>query len=65
MADQARSKIIEDNPIGNGLDAFCASFKSIGEGAYLRCTPEVLKQLGEEGEKDNGGLLQRSPLTIT
>ena len=29
MADQLRSKIIKDNPIGKGLDAFRASFNSV------------------------------------
>jgi hypothetical protein len=43
--------IIKDNPIGNGLDAFRASFSSICEGAGVSCTPDSLEQLGQEGEK--------------
>jgi len=44
-------KIIKDNPIGNGLDAFRASFSSICEGASVSCTPDSLEQLGQKGEK--------------
>ncbi|KAK3369427.1 hypothetical protein B0T24DRAFT_658840 [Lasiosphaeria ovina] len=48
MADQPRSEIIKDNPIGKGLDAFRASFSSICEGASVSCTPDALEQLGQE-----------------
>ncbi|RMD42513.1 hypothetical protein DV735_g2633, partial [Chaetothyriales sp. CBS 134920] len=48
MGNQPQSKIIEDNPIGNGLDAFRASFNSICEGASISCTPDALDQLGQE-----------------
>ncbi|KAK0610050.1 hypothetical protein B0T17DRAFT_593872 [Bombardia bombarda] len=48
MADQLRSKIIKDNPIEKGLDAFRASFSSICEGASVSCTPDALEQLGQE-----------------
>lgn len=48
MADQARSQIIEDNPIGKGLDAFCASFNSICGNKRILST-DALGQLGQEG----------------
>ncbi|KAH6869569.1 hypothetical protein B0T10DRAFT_418334 [Thelonectria olida] len=48
MGGQPQSKIIEDNPIGNGLDAFRASFNSICKGAGISCTPDALDQLGQE-----------------
>jgi hypothetical protein len=44
-------KIIKDNPIGNGLDAFRASLSSKCEGASVSCTLDSLEQLGQEGEK--------------
>ncbi|KAK3383803.1 hypothetical protein B0T24DRAFT_688486 [Lasiosphaeria ovina] len=48
MDDPPRSKIISDNPIGNGLDAFRASFSSACESANLSCTLDTLEQLGQE-----------------
>ncbi|KAK0704195.1 hypothetical protein B0T21DRAFT_397094 [Apiosordaria backusii] len=48
MTDQLQSKIIDENPIGNGLDAFRASFNSICKGALISCTPDALEQLGQE-----------------
>ncbi|KAM9873871.1 hypothetical protein VDGL01_12050 [Verticillium dahliae] len=48
MRDQAQTKIIEDNPIGNSLDAFRASFNSIYEGTSISCIPEALERLGQE-----------------
>ncbi|KAK0621805.1 serine/threonine-protein kinase Sgk2 [Bombardia bombarda] len=48
MADQLRSKIIKDNPIGKGLDAFRALFSSICEGANISGTLDALEQLGQE-----------------
>jgi hypothetical protein len=47
MAD--RSKIIEENPIGKGLDTFRSLFKSICEGANIACTSSALGQFGREG----------------
>ncbi|KAK0728902.1 hypothetical protein B0T26DRAFT_810694 [Lasiosphaeria miniovina] len=47
MADQ-QLNIIKDNPIGNGLDAFRASFSSVCEGAGVLYTPDALEQLGQE-----------------
>ncbi|RYC78653.1 hypothetical protein BFJ63_vAg18473 [Fusarium oxysporum f. sp. narcissi] len=48
MGVQPQSRIIEDNPIGDGLNAFRASFKSICEGASLPCTLDALEQLSQE-----------------
>ncbi|KAH7016041.1 uncharacterized protein B0I36DRAFT_425519 [Microdochium trichocladiopsis] len=48
MADQARSQIIKENPIGKGLDAFRASFSLICEGASVPCTPDSLGRLDRE-----------------
>ncbi|KAH8743581.1 hypothetical protein F5883DRAFT_40734 [Diaporthe sp. PMI_573] len=45
MADQPRSKIIEDNPIGNGLDAFRASFNTACADREIPCTLDALGQL--------------------
>ncbi|KAK5652988.1 hypothetical protein OQA88_9468 [Cercophora sp. LCS_1] len=47
MADQL-SKIIEENPIGNGLDAFRASFSSICKGASVSYTPDAVERLGHK-----------------
>ncbi|RMI96310.1 hypothetical protein CDV36_016325, partial [Fusarium kuroshium] len=52
MRNESQSKVIEDNPIGNGLDAFRASFNSICEGASISSTPEVLEQLEQEDVQD-------------
>ncbi|RSL39791.1 hypothetical protein CEP51_016769, partial [Fusarium floridanum] len=52
MRNESQSKVIEDNPIGNGLDAFRASFNSICEGASISPTPEVLEQLEQEDVQD-------------
>ncbi|RSL38977.1 hypothetical protein CEP51_016856, partial [Fusarium floridanum] len=48
MRNESQSKVIEDNPIGNGLDAFRASFNSICEGAGIPCSPDALDKLGQE-----------------
>lgn len=61
MTDQPRSKIIKNNPIGKGLDAFRASFNLICEGASIPCTPDALVQLGQEGKSEQ--LYQGAPLT--
>ena len=53
MADQDRSIIIKDNPIGNGLDVFRASFNSVCNGASISCNPDALEQLGQEGKQQN------------
>ncbi|RSL79330.1 hypothetical protein CEP52_017537, partial [Fusarium oligoseptatum] len=52
MGDQPQSKIIEDNPIGNGLDTFRGYFSSICEGARVSCTPDALEQLEQEDVQD-------------
>ncbi|KAK3353872.1 serine/threonine-protein kinase Sgk2 [Lasiosphaeria hispida] len=49
MVDAQQSKIIKDNPIGKGLDAFRASFSSICEGGNAsRSPPDALEQLERE-----------------
>lgn len=48
MADRPRSKIIEENPIGKGLDALYASFNSVCENRRIPCTPDALGQLDQE-----------------
>ncbi|KAG6980603.1 hypothetical protein FocnCong_v007859 [Fusarium oxysporum f. sp. conglutinans] len=52
MGNQPQSKIIEDNPIGNGIDAFRCSFSSICERAHLSCIPDALDQLEHEDVQD-------------
>jgi len=50
MTDQAQSEILENNPIGKGLDAFRTSFNSICEDRSISCTPDAVGQLGQEGK---------------
>ncbi|KAB5511550.1 hypothetical protein GE09DRAFT_916767, partial [Coniochaeta sp. 2T2.1] len=45
-----RSKIIDEHPIGKGLDAFRASFNSMCKGANISCTPDALERLGRDGK---------------
>lgn len=52
MADRSQPEIIKDNPIGNGLDTFRASFNLVCDGASISCTVDALDQLGQEGKKD-------------
>ncbi|KAL2158244.1 hypothetical protein VTH06DRAFT_4564 [Thermothelomyces fergusii] len=47
-AIQRHLSVIEQNPIGIGLDAFRASFKSICDTASLSCTSNALQELDEE-----------------
>ncbi|KAF3357053.1 hypothetical protein VdG1_00204 [Verticillium dahliae VDG1] len=44
-----RDIIIKDNPIGNGLDAFRASFVSVCEGADASRAPDAIDRLSHEG----------------
>lgn len=57
-------EIIEDNPIGTGLDAFRASFRSICEDANVRPTREALNQLGPISMYDCLASLWCVPLTM-
>ncbi|KAK7418234.1 hypothetical protein QQZ08_011337 [Neonectria magnoliae] len=57
MADQLRSKIIEDNPIGKDLDAFRDLFNSVCEGRKISCSPDTLGQLDQEGVHPNDTLV--------
>ncbi len=52
MTDQTQSKILENNPIGKGLDAFRSSFNSICKERSISCTPDALDQFGQEGKVD-------------
>ena len=49
MADQPRLKIIKDNPIGNGLDAFRASFNTVFADRTISDIPDALGRLEQEG----------------
>jgi len=51
MADQARSEIFKDNPIGKGLDAFRSSFKLVCENQTIPSTPDSLRKLGHDGKQ--------------
>ncbi|KAH6876701.1 hypothetical protein B0T10DRAFT_196376 [Thelonectria olida] len=48
MIDRSRPKIIKDHPIGDGLDAFHASFKSICQDRCISCSPDALAQFDQE-----------------
>jgi chromosome condensin MukBEF MukE localization factor len=50
MSDQIRSRLIIENPIGDGLNAFRATFAVICEGADLRSPDEAVDRLKREGE---------------
>ncbi|KAH7137548.1 hypothetical protein EDB81DRAFT_70458 [Dactylonectria macrodidyma] len=52
MTDQARSRVIEDNPIGNGLDAFRSLFSSTCEGRGISRARDALDQLDQEDVQD-------------
>jgi hypothetical protein len=64
MADQPRSKIIEENPIGNGLDAFRTTFRSICEASNIPCSADALERFERQSEKDVPSTLQYAHLTI-
>lgn len=49
MIDQSRPKIIKDHPIGDGHDAFHASFKLICQDRCISCSPDALAQFDQEG----------------
>ncbi|OBS20584.1 hypothetical protein FPOA_06941 [Fusarium poae] len=48
MADQPRSTVIKENPIGKGLNAFRSSFNSLCEAESTLCPPDALDQLDQE-----------------
>ncbi|KUI73383.1 hypothetical protein VM1G_08934 [Cytospora mali] len=48
MAEETRAEIIKTHPIGEGLDTFRTSFRSICESKSIVCTPDALGQLGQE-----------------
>lgn len=45
MAEQTRSKLIEEHSIGKGLDGFRASFSTVCEGLGIACEPDALARL--------------------
>jgi hypothetical protein len=49
MADRPRLKIIKDNPIGNGLDAFRASFNTVCANRTISRIPDAFGQLDQQG----------------
>jgi hypothetical protein len=49
MLDQATLDIIKAKPIGNGLDAFRDSFKSVVNGLGLLASSDALNQISDEG----------------
>ncbi|KAK4207648.1 hypothetical protein QBC37DRAFT_476391 [Rhypophila decipiens] len=49
MTDQPRSKIIEENPIGRGLDGFHTSFNLLCAKRKISGTTDALGQLDREG----------------
>ncbi|KAG7134447.1 hypothetical protein HYQ45_007590 [Verticillium longisporum] len=48
LSTVTRLNIIKDNPIGNGLDAFRASFVSVCEGADASRAPDAIDRLSHE-----------------
>ncbi|KAK4034126.1 hypothetical protein C8A01DRAFT_19029 [Parachaetomium inaequale] len=53
MADQLQSNIIEDNPIGNGLDAFRASFHMVCTDRTISRVPDAAAWLMASGTKSS------------
>lgn len=49
MTDKLRLEIIEQNPIGCGLEGFRASFKSVCKSKGVSCALDALGQLDHEG----------------
>jgi len=54
MTDQPRSKIIKDNPIRKGLDAFRASFNLICKDRRISRTSDALEQLAHQSGNITG-----------
>ncbi|KAJ6019331.1 hypothetical protein N7522_001398 [Penicillium canescens] len=52
MSDQIRSRLIIENPIGDGLNGFRATFAVICEGADLRSPDEAVDRLKREDMQD-------------
>lgn len=51
MSDPARSKLINNHPVGNGLDAFHSSFDPICKNSGLRSTEDI-DEIGREDTQD-------------
>ncbi|KAA8628254.1 hypothetical protein SMACR_09394, partial [Sordaria macrospora] len=73
MTDRAQAlvldqqQIIQDHPIGTGLDAFRASFESVCKDRGISCpAPDALSQLGPQGRGTlQIDLLKRIPALIS
>ncbi|KAM0268990.1 hypothetical protein ACHAPA_004591 [Fusarium lateritium] len=52
IGNQPHFEIIEDNPIGDGIDGFRGSFTSICDRVRLPCVPDALDQLEHEDVQD-------------
>ncbi|POR32939.1 Uncharacterized protein TPAR_06835 [Tolypocladium paradoxum] len=48
MTDQSRSEVIKEHPIGNGLDAFRASFSSICDDRSVARSSAAIDQLAQD-----------------
>jgi hypothetical protein len=57
MLGQSRAEIIEAYPIGNGLDAFHTSFRSISKNLDLPPSLEVLDAIDDEGQNNGQQML--------
>ncbi|OTA60266.1 hypothetical protein K449DRAFT_396212 [Hypoxylon sp. EC38] len=51
MADQDRSEIIRNNPIGESLDAFLVLFNSLCKANHISCSDAILNELSDEDIK--------------
>ena len=63
MADDVLERLIQESPIGNGLDGFRTSFLSICEGNSLPCTLDAVNHLTQEG-KDVNSIVAIIHLTV-
>lgn len=61
----SQSTIIENNPIGEGLHVFRASFKPICDNAGVSRTRDTLEQLGYEGGEKQRSFVLKWLLTIS
>ncbi|KAH7228914.1 hypothetical protein BKA60DRAFT_674115 [Fusarium oxysporum] len=48
MVDEILSTVIREHPIGDSLDAFCASFDSICKEKNISCSPDTLGQFDQD-----------------
>jgi hypothetical protein len=64
MANQSQSEIIKQNPIGNGLEGFRASYRSVCNSKSIPYAPDTLDQLDHKG-KISTASTPLAPLTDT